>query len=263
LTLAENNATLLIWGENERFAEMKINQFKTVFASSLALGASLLATPALAQMSFKAIPLADPATCGNRCPTVIQAEGRIGLTTAADFVNFAKATSDRSQLLNIVLINSPGGSVIGSMRLGVVFRTLGATVVVARINQGGGFLGGGQTDSRTGKTIPVGAITNANCNSACVYAVMGGRKRVIPEQSNIGIHRMQAEINHGFDPVKGTQVFEKKSGTTTQVDLLRRYAKSMGINQKLIEIAESVPHETIKILSAAEVRQFKLGASKL
>jgi hypothetical protein len=243
---------------------MNMSRFSRLSSSALVSLFAVLAPSAVqAQMSFKAIPLVDPAKCGQRCPTVIQADGRITGTTAVEFVNFAKATSDRSQLLNIVLINSPGGSVVGSMQLGAVFRTLGATVVVARVNTGGGFFSGAQTDSRTGKTIPAGAITNANCNSACVYAVMGGRKRVIPEQSNIGVHRMQAEINHGFDPQQGRQVFEKRTGTATQVDTLRRYARVMGIDQKLIALAESVPHETIKILSAKEVRQFKLGVSKL
>jgi hypothetical protein len=237
--------------------------------ANLAKGATVAALSVLslneaqAQMSFKAIPLADPAVCGARCPTVIQAEGRITQSTATEFVNFAKGVSDRSKLLNIVLIHSPGGSVIGSMQLGAVFRTLGATVVVARVTSGGGFFSGAQTDSRTGRVIPAGAITNASCNSACVYAVMGGRKRIIPEQSNIGIHRMQAEINHGFDPQQGRQVFEKKIGSATQVDTLRSYARTMGIDQKLIVLAESVPHETIKILSAKEVRQFKLGVPKL
>jgi hypothetical protein len=235
------------------------------FVSTAIFGAATLLEPtvAQAQMSFRAIPLVDPAVCGKRCPTVIQAEGRIGNNAALEFVNFAKDVSDRSQLLNIVLIHSPGGSVVGSMQLGAVFRTLGATVIVARVNTGRGIFGSGQTDSRTGRTIPAGAITNANCNSACVYAVMGGRKRVIPEQSNIGIHRMQAEINHGYDPVKATQVFEKQSGTSTQVNMLRRYARTMGIDQKVITLAESVPHESIKILSAAEVRRFKLGVPKL
>jgi hypothetical protein len=244
------------------------NQVSNFFIALALSGLGLFASHATAQaqMSFKAIALADEATCGKRCPTVIQVEGRITLTSAQEFVAFAKDVSTRSQLLNIVLIHSPGGSVPGSLQLGAVFRTLGATVIVARVNTGGGGFfgfGGGQTDSRTGQVIPAGAITSANCNSACVYAVMGGRKRVIPEQSNIGIHRMQAEINYGFDPQTATQVTEKRTGTNDQVSLLKRYAKTMGIDQKLIALAESIPHEQIKILSAAEVRQFRLGASKL
>ncbi|MFM9976034.1 MAG: hypothetical protein ACKVON_15855 [Beijerinckiaceae bacterium] len=181
---------------------------------------------------------------------------------------FAKQASGDRKLLNMVLIHSPGGSVLGSMRLGSVFRSLGTTVVVARVQTGGG--GGGffsaprqTTDSRTGQVIPEGSLTNASCNSACVYAVMGGKKRIVPEQSRMGIHRMQAEQNFGFDPVQGRSVTAISKGSTEQVAALKRYARTMGIDQKLIDIAESIPHEEIKILSPAEVRSFKLGSQKL
>jgi hypothetical protein len=247
---------------------MKLPVFKLTVLPLAGVLCLAAANAAQAQMKFTASALGDESVCGDRCPVVIQAQGRITSTSAAEFVAFAKQASGDRRLLNMVLIHSPGGSVLGSMRLGSVFRSLGTTVVVARVQQGGG--GGGffsaprrTTDSRTGQVIPEGSLTNASCNSACVYAVMGGKKRIVPEQSRMGIHRMQAEQNFGFDPVQGRSVTAISQGSAEQVAALKRYARTMGIDQKLIDIAESIPHEEIKILSPSEVRGFKLGSQKL
>ncbi|MCA3591243.1 MAG: hypothetical protein IOC94_06940 [Methylocystis sp.] len=229
----------------------------------LCIAAWLVSAPfAIAQMRFTAVPIPDPA-CGDRCPLVIQAEGRITREAARDFVAFAKQVSDQGRLINIVLIHSPGGSVVGSMMLGEMFRTLGTTVVVARVNRGGGVFSGPTVDSRTGRTIPPGALTNATCNSACVYAVMGGRKRIIPNDSRMGVHRMQSEESFGFDPVSNRAVSYRRTGSENEVSALKRYTKYMGVDPRLIDLAESVPHEDIRVLSTEQIRGFRLGRSKL
>ena len=235
-----------------------------LFMTSLSM--LMVSTTAFAKMQFTAIPLGDTSVCGNRCPTVIQAEGQITRESAAEFVAFAKATSDKGKLLNMVLIHSPGGSVAGSLLLGSVLRTLGTTVVVARVNRGStGFFGGfqQQKDSKTGQVIPQGAVTNAICNSACVYAVMGGKKRIIPADSRMGVHRMQSTENYGYDPVQGVVVTAKSTGTSDQVATLKRYSRVMGIDPRLIDLAESIPHEEIRVLSAAQIQSFKLGVQRL
>jgi hypothetical protein len=230
---------------------------------ALCLAALMGSAPsALAQMRFTAVPIPSSA-CGDRCPMVIQAEGRITRDSASDFVAFAKQASDQGRLVNIVLIHSPGGSVVGSMMLGQTFRTLGTTVVVARVSRGGGIFSGPPVDARTGRTIPPGALTNATCNSACVYAVMGGRKRVIPTDSRMGVHRMQSEENYGFDPVSNRAVSNRRTGSENEVTALKRYTRYMGVDPRLIDLAESIPHEDIRVLSAEQVRSFRLGQSKL
>ncbi|WP_424361256.1 hypothetical protein [Methylocystis parvus] len=62
------------------------------------------------------------------------------------------------------------------MELGQAMRRLGMAVVVARpaAEQGSQNM----------------ALVSGRCYSACVYALMGGKKRVIPPQSRVGIHRM-------------------------------------------------------------------------
>jgi hypothetical protein len=213
---------------------------------------------ASARMEFSAAVVND-GRCGDRCPLVIQAEGRITRESAADFVSFAKQVAGQGRLLNMVFIHSPGGSVVGSMMLGSTFRELGATVVVARVNRGGGFFSGPQVDARTGQVIPVGALTNGVCNSACVYAVMGGRKRVIPADSRMGVHRMQSEESYGFDPAAGRVVTQVRGGSEEQVQALKRYSQTMGVDPRIIDLAESIPHESIRILSQQQIQAFRLG----
>ena len=38
----------------------------------------------------------------------------------------------------LIFVDSPGGLVVSSMRLGLLFRQLGAAAVVGRVNPGGG-----------------------------------------------------------------------------------------------------------------------------
>jgi len=230
------------------------------FAAAAALSFCAMGS-AQARMQYSAAVLNDGA-CGDQCPVVIQAEGRITREAAGDFVSFAKQLAGQGRLLNMVLIHSPGGSVVGSMMLGSTFRELGTTVVVARVNRGGGFFTQNAVDARTGQVIPAGALTNGVCNSACVYAVMGGRKRVVPVDSRMGVHRMQSEESYGFDPIAGRVVTQARKGSSEQVQALKRYSATMGVDPKIIDLAESIPHEDIRVLSPKQVRSFRLGTPK-
>lgn len=221
---------------------------------------------ARAEMTFRVVTPPDPSSCRGPCVGVIQAEGRITANTPRQFVEFTRAQIQSGvRLRNIVLIHSPGGAVQASLELGTIFRRIGATVVVARSHENSGFLGFlfPQRDGRSGEVLANGSITNAVCNSACVYAVMGGKQRVIPQQSIVGVHRMQAVVPVGFDPSQGGLVTQRLSGTPRQVAILKRYARDMGADVRLIALAESIPHETIRRLTPEEVRKFRLARTKL
>jgi hypothetical protein len=235
-------------------------------AAAAALIMVALPSLARAEMTFRVVSPPDPTSCRGPCAGVIQAEGRITANTPRQFVEFTRAQiASGVRLRNIVLIHSPGGAVQGALELGTIFRRIGATVVVARSHENSGFLGFlfPQRDGRSGEVIASGSITNAVCNSACVYAVMGGKNRVIPQQSIVGVHRMQAVVPVGFDPSQGGLVTQRLSGTPHQVAVLKRYARDMGADARLIALAESIPHETIRRLTPEEVRKFRLARTKL
>jgi hypothetical protein len=126
-----------------------------------------------APMTFRAVSLGAP-NCGAKCPEVVVADGVIEENTPQAFIDFAKGASLSQRLRSVVFLNSPGGNVVASMELGTAFRRLRSAAIVA------GFASQGEHSG------PVAG----QCLSACVYALMGAFRRVVPNESRVGLHRM-------------------------------------------------------------------------
>ncbi len=196
-------------------------------------------------MTFKLAQVDTSARCGTTCPLIVQAEGSIGKDTATEFVEFLKTQPRTSQLKAIVFMNSPGGVLEGAMKLGFVFRQLKLTVAIAEAG-------------RTGE----GSVTSAQCYSACVYALMGGKKRIVPLASKVGIHSIFTN-RFEFDPLHAEPPFRKVPAPTSVNDVARKYTKYMGVSEELVNLGESVSPSTISILTPAQIAQFRLGVQRL
>ncbi len=177
---------------------------------------------------------------------VITAQGEIGNETADDFVAFLRSNVGDHDIRPVVMINSPGGTVVGAMKLGLVFRKIGAAVIVARSVE----------DAEEHAHVLPGA-----CMSACVYAFFGGTKRVVPSVSRLGIHRM-AVYEHERDPAGG-EVTTRSFGSNDIVTALSDYTKLMGVNPAVIEYAEQISPESIHIVTPGEIARWRLGSSHL
>jgi hypothetical protein len=202
--------------------------------------ASLVAAPSAAAMSFQAVRLQNPAACRPACPVVIVADGEITDQTAQDFVAFVRGTLQQASPRNVVLVNSPGGNVRGSIELGRVWRQLGTVVIVAR-----------PTADGTG-------LAASRCFSACVFAIMGARKRLIPSQSRLAVHQMHT-IQFERDIAEGGRVNRQLVGSNNGEHILRQYARSMGIDPAIVSLAQSIPPSAIHVLRDAEIRRYRLG----
>ncbi len=203
-----------------------------------------------APMAFELVPVGNPAQCHGACPEMISAVGEITSATPAEFYDFVASNIGNPRMRSIVLLHSPGGSVAASMRLGEMFRRTGVAAVVARALSG-------QTEAGQ----PVNVFLEGRCFSACVYAFMGGKKRVVPPQSFIGIHRMfydERERDMSSMSVTTRQVY----GTPDFVAQLARYAGSMGISRDLIYTAERISPDHIHILNKAELKRWRLASTK-
>ena len=190
-----------------------------------------------AAMSFRTARLGDTA--------VIAATGQITEGTASEFLSYLQGAYGGSSVHAVVLLNSPGGRVMASMEFGQVLRRIGATAIVAGI----------ATDGEGN-----GAITNAQCMSACVYTLMGGRRRVIPSSSQVGIHRMfllEEDVDRN-----GEAYLHRRYDDGTLGSILKRYTASMGVSPSLITAAEHIPSANLKILSRGEIRRYNLGSGK-
>ena len=213
----------------------------------LAVSGPLVAWDASADpMSFQVARLGTDAACRNRCVDVITAEGEIDNETASRFVGFLSDNLRDRDLRPMVLIESPGGTVLGAMKLGAVFRKLGAAVMVAGAR--------GSESSRALQLVP------ADCLSACVYAFMGGKRRLVPPISRLGIHRMVVDTR-GTD-IFGIEEGERIYGSPDFVAALAAYTKAMGVDPFVIAYAEQVAPEQIHILSRGEIRRWRLGSAR-
>ncbi|MGO9023584.1 MAG: hypothetical protein ACLQIQ_04640 [Beijerinckiaceae bacterium] len=196
------------------------------------------------EMSFGTATIGNSSICGRTCPAIITAEGEITSSTPAAFVDFLKRNAAQSGLHAVVLLNSPGGKVVASMEFGKILRRLGAAVIVARAEPGAS-----------------GALLAGKCFSACVYALMGGKKRVIPPQSEAGIHRMFTYESRwdGFGMMGGLRRRFDNGGMAA---VLSRYSGMMGVSPQLISTAEHITPERLHIMSRAEIARWHLAASR-
>jgi len=170
---------------------------------------------------------------GNR--DIVGAVGEITSATPQDFARFAAANLVDAGREGIVLLHSPGGSVGASMRLGRMFREAGLSAAVARI-------------------APVASgprIEGGECYSACAYALMGAARRFVPPSSSLGIHRMS--IPQGAGRVYAEPRY---------VEMLARYASSMGVDPEVVYAAETIAPDDLHIVSRTELAHWRLAGQK-
>jgi hypothetical protein len=193
-------------------------------------------------MRFSVEPL-DMGDCGARCPHVIVAEGVIETSTPQDFVDFLKSGAEDKKLKRIVFFNSRGGNVVASMAFGHILRDLKVAGVVGRFH----------AEGETGPYL-------GECLSACVYAMMGAVRRVAPPGSEVALHRMsilETEGNGWFG-----QHTKRSFADAPMVAVLARYARRMGVSPALVQAAESLPPDTMHVLTPAEMRRWSFAVSQ-
>jgi hypothetical protein len=211
----------------------------------LALAVAMGGGASAGEMTFRVVGL-NAGSCGARCPQVIAAEGEIGDATPDAFVSFIGQNVGGGNLHGIVLLDSPGGKVVASMELGQAIRRLGMAVIVARPAAG----------SRDSMDLVAG-----RCYSACVYALMGGARRVIPPQSRVGVHRM-FNYSTSFDFSEGL-VRERNLDDGGMRATLSRYARNMGVSPDLVTLAERTSPDQLYMLTSSDISRWRLGSRKL
>lgn len=214
-------------------------------AGAVASGFFMATGAASASMSFRFTQAGDPQTCGAKCPQIIVAEGEIVDRTPRDFIDFLRSQKLGNNVYAVVLMNSPGGRVVASMELGRLLRRAGAAVVIAKpVEQSGAEM----------------RFASGRCYSACVYALMGAKKRVVPPQSRVGIHRMFLYERVG--QLDGTTKMTKTFAQDEMVNKLGEYAGMMGVSRELVYTAEKTPSETFRLLTPQEIRRWHLASEK-
>jgi hypothetical protein len=208
---------------------------RSVARTALVLGLMAASLPAAA-MTFSLNAISDP-SCGTNCPKIIVASGEIELDSDDKFIRFIRAEVLPQKITSVVLMSSPGGNLVGSLKLGVVIRQLGFSVMVGQVS-GGTFM-------------------SARCFSACAYTLAGGRSRIVPDGSQVGVHKAWTNERPMRDIV-GTGDIGARVSVEGYSPVVERYLKLMGVSQQLIALADATPSSDIRILSRAELSSLRV-----
>jgi len=178
--------------------------------------------------------------CQPNCRGWVSAVGIVTADSPRDFDEFA-----RGRQLNgaTIVLDSSGGSVNDSIALGRRWRSLGALTTV-----------GATIQTRTAHGDRASVSPNAYCESMCVFLLLSGETRYVPESAHVRVHQIWM----------GDRADEAKAASYTAQDLmiverdigrLAKYAFDMGGTGDLLSLSLSVPPwEDLHELSRAESR---------
>lgn len=154
---------------------------------------------------------------------VLRLEGTIAPGSAEAFAN---EIAQRGEYVEIISLNSPGGSVADALAIGRLIREKELTTSVAA----GGF-----------------------CASSCPLILAGGIGRLANAASVIGIHQVYVSENNRLD---AAQILSDAQSTTAEIT---RYLSDMTIDPALWLHALETPPDKLYYLTSEELKTFKLA----
>lgn len=204
----------------------------------------------------------EPNSCGPGCSEWIAAEGTIANGTAGRMRDFLKRQSGKRP----IYFSSPGGMTSDSIAMGRLMRERGTTARVART-----IPLGCENDpkacaaaKRSGRE-QVARLTSAmsQCNSACVYAIVGARVREIAPEAHLGIHASRTVIVGRLPAGVKVPAQVRANFKAENQRMIRRYLLDMGIQPALLDAAERIPHESIRAVSREDMVRFNIDTRRL
>ena len=201
---------------------------------------TLVASPAGAEpMHFEQI------RSGGNCAdcAYTQATGEVAPETSQLFDAYARS---REFGPGRVRLNSPGGSLIGGILLGELFRANGISTEV------------GSSAPIVGATEPgLAGRTPGVCASACAYAFLGGVERSLDDDAKLGFHRFyQQKALAGV----AAKIFTGKDLDNTQrvTAALVLYTIKMGVDPRLVALASEASPDEVWWVPRAEARELRV-----
>jgi hypothetical protein len=187
--------------------------------------------------------------CEPNCRGWVSAVGIITTDTPKDFEDFARG---RQLGGATVVLDSSGGSVNDAITLGRRFRTLGLMTTVGITQQ-----------NRGGQGARPSVAPEAYCESMCVFLLLSGKKRYVPEAAHVRVHQIWM----------GDRADDARAASYTAQDLmiverdigrLAKYTFDMGGAGDLLSLALSVPPwEDLHELDTTELKLTNLATTSL
>jgi hypothetical protein len=178
--------------------------------------------------------------CHPNCRGWVSAVGIVTAETPRDFGDFAR---DRQLKGETVVLDSSGGSVNDSIALGRRFRELGMLTTV-----------GETVLAHSSRAERANVSPEAYCESMCVFLLLAGKSRHVPEQAHVRVHQIWM----------GDRADNARAASYTANDLmiverdigrLAKYTFDMGGTGDLLALSLNVPPwEDLHELSREELR---------
>jgi hypothetical protein len=223
-------------------------------ASVMACGVTLVfaapPTPvdsgANAPMRFEWRHEGPPEACRPNCRTWISANGYITADTPREFEAFAKDPKVRGAVL---VLDSDGGSVLGTLALGRAIRSLDMVTTI-------------------GKTVPLPPAAgsdrrarltpNGNCESMCAFLLLAGTRRYVPPEANVLVHQIWLGKKRK-QALESSYTAEELNIVQRDIGRLAQYTIEMGGGVELLETSLRIPPwEPLYRLSADELQRMRL-----
>jgi hypothetical protein len=178
--------------------------------------------------------------CEPNCGHWIGAVGTVTEETPKIFDEFA---GGRDLGGATVVLDSAGGSVNDAIALGTKWRQIGLRTTVGSVTAMGGRLG---------------VSPQAWCESMCVFLLLSGEIRYVPEQAHIGVHQIWLG-NRVENAEVATYDAQDMMIVERDIGRLAKYTFDMGGTGELLSLSLEVPPwETLHELSPQELQTTNL-----
>ena len=187
--------------------------------------------------------------CQPNCGGWVSAVGIVTADSPRDFDDFARG---RDLGGATIVLDSSGGSVNDSIALGRRWRSLGALTTV-----------GTSVQTHTAQGVAAGIAPVAYCESMCVFLLLSGKTRYVPEAAHVRVH--QIWIGDRADDARAA-TYSAGDLTIVERDIgrLAKYTFDMGGAGDLLSLSLNVaPWEDLHELSREELRLTNLVTTEM
>jgi hypothetical protein len=198
-----------------------------------------------------------PNACGPGCSEWIAGEGYFDAGAPERLRGLLGRVGNRNLP---VYFQSPGGFIDEAMVIGRLLRERQMTAGVARTIPDACVtkdIKACRAAKRSGQILNARLVgISAGCNSACVYALIGGKVRNVPPGARVGIHSSKLARTGGPPIAAPLADLTSWARLQTANAELRTYIQSMQIDDGLFRALMKVPHERVRILSRDEIAHY-------
>jgi hypothetical protein len=149
----------------------------------------------------------------------------------------------------VLVLDSDGGSVLGTLALGRAIRSLDMITTIGKSSA----LPPAADGSRRATLSP-----NGHCESMCAFLLLAGSRRYVPPQAHVLVHQiwLGKKRKHALE---SSYSAEELNIVQRDIGRLAQYTIEMGGGVELLETALRIPPwEPLYRLSADELRRMRL-----